>query len=56
MAEVIKSELQLPDVELVSGAKGEFTVRVGDLIVAQKGYLGFPSENEVIKAVKQNLH
>lgn len=41
--------------EVVEGARGEFTVWVGDEQVAQKGAAGFPSELEVLSAVRQAL-
>lgn len=44
------------DVEIVEGRRGEFTIWVEDLLVAQKDdNLGFPSEEEVVAAVKQAL-
>lgn len=36
---------------VVEGARSEFSVRVGDHIVAQKSRTGFPSDDEVVKAV-----
>ena len=38
--------------ELVEGGRGEFTVWVGDECVAKKDWLGFPSEETVVAAVR----
>jgi hypothetical protein len=38
--------------ELVEGARGEFTAWVGEARVAQKTALGFPSDDEVLAAVR----
>lgn len=55
MAAVIKQGTGL-DAELVEGRRGEFTIWVGDAVVAQKDPdLGFPSEEDVLAAVKQAL-
>jgi hypothetical protein len=43
------------DVELVEGGRGEFTVWVGEEVVARKDALGFPAENEALAAVLQAL-
>jgi hypothetical protein len=40
---------------LVVGGRGEFTVWVEEKIVAQKGPLGFPTEDEVLAAVQKAL-
>lgn len=37
--------------EVVEGARGEFAVRVGDRIVAQKTRTGFPDDADIIGAV-----
>ena len=42
-----------PDV--VAGGRGEFTVWVGEKRVAQKTAEGFPSEQEALAAVQQEL-
>jgi hypothetical protein len=39
-------------VELIDGNRGEFTVSVGSMVVAQKGE-GLPSVEDVLNAVKQ---
>lgn len=54
MAAAIKDALGV-DPDLVEGARSEFSVRVGDRIVAQKSRTGFPSEAEVIAAVRPAL-
>ena len=54
MAAVIKQETGL-DTELVEGGRGEFTVWVGDKLVAQKNADGFPSESEALAAVQRAL-
>lgn len=38
--------------EVVEGARSEFSVRVGDRIVAQKSRTGFPSDADIIDAVR----
>lgn len=43
------------EVELVSGDRGEFTVRVGDEVVARKTLMGFPDEDKVVEAVRDAL-
>lgn len=42
-------------VELKSGARGEFTVAVDDVAVAQKSLMGFPAEDAVVTNVKAAL-
>jgi hypothetical protein len=41
--------------EVVEGARGEFSVRVGDRVVAQKSRTGFPSDADIIDAVRAAL-
>lgn len=55
MADLLKRELDLPEVQLEPGNRGEFTVWVGDAVVATKGPLGFPEEAEVVQAVRAAL-
>jgi hypothetical protein len=38
---------------LIEGARGEFTVWVGDEVVAQKSATGFPTEDEIVLAIRQ---
>ena len=54
MAALIKDEIGV-ETELVEGGRGEFTVWVGEESVAQKDSRGFPSEPEVLAAVRQAL-
>jgi phage major head subunit gpT-like protein len=54
VAAVIKQETGL-DTELVEGGRGEFTIWVGDKVVAQKDAHGFPSEKDAVAAVKERL-
>ncbi|MEO6587967.1 MAG: hypothetical protein ABIP06_01455 [Pyrinomonadaceae bacterium] len=41
--------------EIIEGKRGEFTVRVGDEVVAQKGWIMFPSDEKIIESVKAAL-
>jgi hypothetical protein len=41
--------------ELIEGRRGEFTVWVGDNLVAQKGAAGFPEDGDVLAVVRQHL-
>ena len=55
MAALIKKEIGV-EAELVEGGRGEFTVWVGEHLVAQKdSQHGFPSEHEALAAVQQAL-
>ena len=54
MAELIKRELGI-EPELVEGHRGEFTIWVGDQIVAKKGWIRFPTDERVLAAVEQAL-
>lgn len=54
MAELIKNELGI-EPELVEGNRGEFTVWVGDDVVAKKGWVRFPTDQRVLSAVQQAL-
>jgi hypothetical protein len=45
------------DTELVEGGRGEFTVWVGDEVVAKKDPLvGFPTDDEALAAVQRALN
>jgi hypothetical protein len=48
---LLKSELGI-EVETIGGKTGEFTVWVGDQLVAQKGWIRFPSDQKVLDAVR----
>ncbi len=52
MAAAIKDELGL-DSELSEGGRGEFTVWVGDAVVAKKDMQGFPSDEDALAAVRK---
>ena len=54
MAALIKDATGV-EPEVVEGARGEFSVRVGDRIVAQKSRTGFPSDADIVRAVKSAL-
>ena len=52
MAALIKDELGF-DSEVTEGARGEFTIWVGDQVVAKKDSEGFPSDEAALAAVKR---
>jgi hypothetical protein len=52
---LIKTELAA-EVETTGGEEGEFSVHVGDRVVAKKGMLGFPSDKKVLEAVRAALN
>ncbi len=54
MAELIRRELGV-EPELVEGDRGEFTVWVGDRVVAKKGWVRFPPDERVLSGVRQAL-
>ena len=54
MADLLQRELGLK-AELVVGDPGEFTVLVGDIVVATKGLIFFPPEKKVLAAVRKAL-
>ena len=54
MAAVIKAALGA-ETELAEGGRGEFTVWVGDEVVAQKDAHGFPSEDDALAALQRAL-
>ena len=54
MAELIKSKLGLQP-QLVEGDRGEFTVWVGDQLVAKKGWVRFPADEKVLSAIEQAI-
>lgn len=54
MAALITTEVGA-EPELVEGGRGEFTVWVGDQVVAQKGWVRFPSDKKVLAAVREAL-
>jgi hypothetical protein len=54
VAAVIKAALGV-EPELAEGGRGEFTVWVGDEMVAQKDSRGFPSEDDALAGVQRAL-
>lgn len=42
-------------VVITPGGRGEFTVWVGDAVVARKTLMGFPSEDDCVVAVRRAL-
>ena len=54
MAAVLKAALGV-ETELAEGGRGEFTVWVGDEMVAQKDSNGFPSEDDALAGVQRAL-
>jgi hypothetical protein len=54
VAALIQDELGAAT-ELVVGGRGEFTVWVGDNVVAKKDSQGFPTDQDIVLAVKQAL-
>jgi predicted Rdx family selenoprotein len=55
VAELLKKELNV-ETELIPGDRGEFTVRVGQEVVAKKNWLGFPDDEKVVTAVREALN
>jgi len=55
VADRIKATLDINEVALLPGKKGEFTVWVGETVVAQKDYSGFPTEDVVVERVRAEL-
>ena len=43
------------ETKLIEGGRGEFTVWVGDEVVARKGWFGFPEDEKVLAAVREAL-
>jgi hypothetical protein len=54
VAALLRKELDA-EVETTGGNKGEFTVWVGDKLVARKSVLRFPSDQKVLEAVRAAL-
>jgi predicted Rdx family selenoprotein len=52
VAAAIKGAVNL-DADIVEGSRGEFTVWVGDRVIARKGAGGFPSDDEIVAAVRE---
>ena len=51
----IKQELGI-EAELIEGGRGEFTVWVDDKLVAEKGWIRFPSDEKIVESVRQALN
>ncbi len=43
------------EAKLIEGHLGEFTVSVGDKVVAKKGLIFFPPEKKILNAVRKAL-
>ena len=54
MAARLEADLHVP-AEIIEGRRGEFTVWVGDRKVAQKTSSGFPTDGDIVNAVKRAL-
>ena len=54
MADLLQREAGVK-AELVEGSLGEFTVSVGDKVVAKKGLIFFPPDKKVLNAVRKVL-
>lgn len=54
MADLLERELKV-STRLVEGDRGEFTVWVGDRVVSKKNWLGFPTDEKVLEAVREAL-
>jgi hypothetical protein len=54
VAALIKGDTGI-EPELVEGTRGEFTAWVGDERVAAKTVFGFPTDEEIVKAVHDAL-
>ena len=54
MAALIKDAIGA-ETEVAEGARGEFTVWVGDDVVARKDSSGFPTDDEALAAVRRAL-
>ena len=51
---MLQGELGLK-AELIEGHLGEFTVSVGEIVVAKKGLIFFPPEQRILNAVRKAL-
>jgi hypothetical protein len=54
VADLINRELGIQP-ELIEGDRGEFSVWVGNQVVAKKRLLRFPSDQKVLTAVRQAI-
>ena len=51
---MLEAELRVKT-ELIEGHLGEFTVSVGDKVVAKKGLIFFPPDQKILNAVRKAL-
>ncbi len=51
---MLKNELNV-ETELIEGGRGEFTVRIGGVEIARKGWLGFPKDEKILADVRNYL-
>ena len=54
MAALVKADTGL-DMELIEGGRGEFTVWVGEEVVAKKDSSGFPTDEDALASVQRAL-
>ena len=54
MAAILERELGVK-AGLIEGHLGEFTVSVGDKVVAKKGLIFFPPDQKILNAVRKAL-
>ena len=54
MAALIKQDTGI-DAEIIQGGRGEFTVWVDDATVAKKDAGGFPTDDQIVTAVRAAL-
>ena len=54
MADLLERELKV-SARLIEGDRGEFTVWVGERVVSKKNWLGFPTDEKVLEAVREAL-
>lgn len=55
MADTLKTEFDLEAVSLIAGNRGEFSLWLGDTLLAQKSYAGFPTVDDAIQAMRAAL-
>jgi hypothetical protein len=54
VAALIEQEIGV-ETDLIEGKRGEFSVWVDDELIAQKDTQGFPSEDDVVAAVRKTI-
>ena len=55
MADALKQEFGLREVELISGRRGEFSVWLGESLLAEKDFSGFPTDEDAVQALRSAL-